>query len=215
MQDEIWIHTILGKYLLPCPSMESRAEALHAFFYSYVWVMFESNLICQIWVKKETKKVRLYDISHFATKVRRCSESNLICLSQIWVKRRPKKRLQVYKYFFSSFSLSNGHLWQLTQIVSKKSVIKNWKNSDNLSPEKPLVHSRWKVHTTWTNAFNTKNKMVTTSLFLFTPLSSSGSSRASTNTSSSSKSSLASSNSDSASSLASSRADSSSVCLEK
>ena len=39
----------------------------------------ELNLIClsQIWVKKETKKARTYDISHFATKVHRCSESNL------------------------------------------------------------------------------------------------------------------------------------------
>ena len=41
----------------------------------------------QIWVKKETKKSRIYDRFHFATKVRRCSESSLICLSQIWVKK--------------------------------------------------------------------------------------------------------------------------------
>ena len=62
------------------------------FFSSDIWVMSESNLIClsQIWVKKETKKARIYDISHFATKVRRCSESNLICLSQIWVKKAPQ-----------------------------------------------------------------------------------------------------------------------------
>ena len=55
--------------------------------------MSESNCIClsQIWVKKETKKARIYDISHFTTKVRRCSESILICLSQIWVKKETKK----------------------------------------------------------------------------------------------------------------------------
>ena len=68
------------------------SEALPAFFYTDIWVMSESNLIClsQIWVKKETKKACIYDISHFVTKVRRCSESNLICLSQIWVKSGPK-----------------------------------------------------------------------------------------------------------------------------
>ena len=70
---------------------------------SDVWVMSESNLIylSQIWVKKETKKARIYDISHFATKVLRCSESNLICLSQIWVKSTSNLSK---KNFFSSFS---------------------------------------------------------------------------------------------------------------
>ena len=57
-------------------SFDSRGFTCH-FFYTDIWVMSESNLIClsQIWVKKETKKACIYNISHFATEVRRCSES--------------------------------------------------------------------------------------------------------------------------------------------
>ena len=62
-----------------------RPKALPAIFSSDIWVMSALNLIClsQIWVKKETKKARIYDISHFATKLHKCSEPNLIFLSQI------------------------------------------------------------------------------------------------------------------------------------
>ena len=89
--------------------LASIPEALPAIFYSDVWVTSESNLIClsQICVKKETKKARIYDISHFATKVRRCSESNLICLSQIWVKRRPKNYLSSIVAYLLTYTLRN------------------------------------------------------------------------------------------------------------
>ena len=57
------------------------------FFYSDVWVMSESDLIClsQIWVKKETKRARIYDISHFTTKVCRIVDV-LSQISFVWVK---------------------------------------------------------------------------------------------------------------------------------
>ena len=66
------------------------------FLYRYLnHVRVESHLSESEWVKKETKITHIYHISHFATKVRRCSESNLIYLSQIWVKKETKILLLV------------------------------------------------------------------------------------------------------------------------
>ena len=115
-----------------------KSEALPTIFlYRYLnHVRVESHLSESEWVKKETKITHIYHISHFATKVRRCSESNLICLSQIWVKKETSTQK-------GHFSQSNGHFWHLTQIVCHKSYLKLkksyiWGNSDNLNLVKTL-----------------------------------------------------------------------------
>ena len=77
---------------------ETKGFTRHFFLRYLSHVCVESHLSESNLSKKGDQKTRIYDISHFATKVCRCSESNLICLSQIWVKKgdqKPNKSIQI------------------------------------------------------------------------------------------------------------------------